>query len=428
MLSNSIEDAALRRHFWAASRALNGGNLEVLGQLVQHRHRVATKLGFASHAHKYLANKVYTRPEEVNAFLRDISDKIRPKAELEHKAMVTFAKASSPLSAGGVKDRELEFRIPAWDASYWSGRYKQHIATADLNHPSSSTSNSGSSGPRAHEGSGGTYRGSPSQAIAAMVDYLGIDDCLQGLCLITKEVFGLHIEEADFAPGEAWCSGTGTRGSAASTIDPRSSGLRKFVVRRDTSVSSDGIDGIMYLDLFTREDKFTGSAHFTAQAGCGNVSPLSRYRTSGAPGRNRIISSDPSIDMRPWGAWRRMDSSGERQIPIIALAFNFSSPTSQPSLPKPSSLSSPRLSSLGDLVTLYHEWGHGLHSLLSHTTFQHVSGTRGGVDVSEIPSHLFECFARDARVVSKWARHSVTGLPPPSGKRNKQRTIDSYMH
>lgn len=34
--------------------------------------------------------------------------------------------------------------------------------------------------------------------------------------------------------------------------------------------------------------------------------------------------------------------------------------------------------------TLHHEWGHALHSLLSQTTFQHLSGTRGGPDYIEV--------------------------------------------
>lgn len=59
--------------------------------------------------------------------------------------------------------------------------------------------------------------------------------------------------------------------------------------------------------------------------------------------------------------------------------------------------------------------GHALHSLLSRTTFQHLSGTRGPIDFVEVPSHLFEYYARSPKVLSQWARHHVTGKPAPSG-------------
>jgi intermediate peptidase len=61
---------------------------------------------------------------------------------------------------------------------------------------------------------------------------------------------------------------------------------------------------------------------------------------------------------------------------------------------------------------LYHEFGHGLHSLLSRTSFQHLSGTRAAMDFVETPSHLFESFARDPVFMSRMlARHYITGMP-----------------
>ena len=49
---------------------------------------------------------------------------------------------------------------------------------------------------------------------------------------------------------------------------------------------------------------------------------------------------------------------------------------------------------LSDLATLLHEVGHTLHSLLSRTQYQHLSGTRGPLDVVEVPSHVTERWAR----------------------------------
>eukprot|EP00601_Ochromonadales_sp_CCMP2298_P014128 CAMPEP_0173233292 /NCGR_PEP_ID=MMETSP1142-20121109/9517_1 /TAXON_ID=483371 /ORGANISM="non described non described, Strain CCMP2298" /LENGTH=138 /DNA_ID=CAMNT_0014163061 /DNA_START=121 /DNA_END=534 /DNA_ORIENTATION=+ len=66
-----------------------------------------------------------------------------------------------------------------------------------------------------------------------------------------------------------------------------------------------------------------------------------------------------------------------------------------------------------ELETLHHEWGHALHSLLSRTRYQHLSGTRGGTDFIEVPSHWMEHFSREASVLVQYARHHVTGEKVP---------------
>src|SRR3546814_15681248 len=44
-------------------------------------------------------------------------------------------------------------------------------------------------------------------------------------------------------------------------------------------------------------------------------------------------------------------------------------------------------------------------------TFQHLSGTRGSTDFVEIPSHLMEYFARDRRILKRFAKDATTGKP-----------------
>lgn len=123
--------------------------------------------------------------------------------------------------------------------------------------------------------------------------------------------------------------------------------------------------GFMYLDLYSRKGKYPGCAHFAIRGG------------------------------------RRLQDSNY-QLPIVALVCNFSS----------SSKIMARLNHW-DVETLFHEFGHALHSLLSRTEYQHFSGTRVALDVAEMPSNLFEFYAWDYRVLRKFAVDETTGDPIP---------------
>jgi Zn-dependent oligopeptidase len=107
---------------------------------------------------------------------------------------------------------------------------------------------------------------------------------------------------------------------------------------------------------YFRPVKFPGAAHFYLRCGCSNTTKKPEVSSSSAS--NRIHSVD------------------EYQLPVVALSFNFS--------PPPSFSNKIQLLSLDEIETLHHEWGHALHSLLSRTTFQHLSGTRGATDFVEV--------------------------------------------
>jgi peptidyl-dipeptidase Dcp len=71
------------------------------------------------------------------------------------------------------------------------------------------------------------------------------------------------------------------------------------------------------------------------------------------------------------------------------------------------------LLSFDDANTLFHEFGHGLHGLLSDVTYQRVSGTSVLRDFVELPSQLFEHWLREPELLKRHARHYVTGEPIP---------------
>ncbi|MDB5502369.1 MAG: peptidase, partial [Tardiphaga sp.] len=107
------------------------------------------------------------------------------------------------------------------------------------------------------------------------------------------------------------------------------------------------------------------------------------------------------------GAW--MTSLRDQQkldgdvAPLILNVCNFSKGTDgQPSLLSPD-----------DARTLFHEFGHGLHGMLSDVTYPSLSGTSVFTDFVELPSQLYEHWQEQPQVLRQFARHYQTGEPLP---------------
>ncbi len=73
----------------------------------------------------------------------------------------------------------------------------------------------------------------------------------------------------------------------------------------------------------------------------------------------------------------------------------------------------PALLSPDDARTLFHEFGHGLHGMLSNVTYPSLSGTSVFTDFVELPSQLYEHWQERPEVLQKFARHYQTGEPLP---------------
>ena len=71
----------------------------------------------------------------------------------------------------------------------------------------------------------------------------------------------------------------------------------------------------------------------------------------------------------------------------------------------------PTLLSLDDVRTLFHEFGHGLHGLLSDVTYNRLSGTNVLQDFVELPSQINEHWALTPEILKKHAIHAQTGKP-----------------
>jgi peptidyl-dipeptidase Dcp len=73
----------------------------------------------------------------------------------------------------------------------------------------------------------------------------------------------------------------------------------------------------------------------------------------------------------------------------------------------------PTLLSFEDARTLFHEFGHALHGLLSAVTYPKIAGTNVATDFVELPSQLFEHWLEQPDVLRRFARHYETGEPMP---------------
>ena len=73
----------------------------------------------------------------------------------------------------------------------------------------------------------------------------------------------------------------------------------------------------------------------------------------------------------------------------------------------------PALLSYDDARTLFHEFGHALHQMLSDVTYESISGTSVARDFVELPSQLYEHWLEVPEVLSEFATHAETGEPMP---------------
>jgi peptidyl-dipeptidase Dcp len=104
------------------------------------------------------------------------------------------------------------------------------------------------------------------------------------------------------------------------------------------------------------------------------------------------------------GAYRdEMKKDGKRIAPVIVNCGNFSKPTADV----------PALLSWDEVTTLFHEFGHGLHGLLTDCTYASLSGTNVATDFVELCSQIMENWASEPEVLKSYARHYKTGEPMP---------------
>lgn len=111
-------------------------------------------------------------------------------------------------------------------------------------------------------------------------------------------------------------------------------------------------------------------------------------------------------DNKSGGAWMDSFVDQSRLLGHKPVVYNIAN------LPKPGA-GMPALVSFDDVITMFHEFGHALHGLLSNVDYPLLSGTSTPRDFVEFPSQFNEHWALDPTVFAKYARHHETGAPMP---------------
>ena len=117
------------------------------------------------------------------------------------------------------------------------------------------------------------------------------------------------------------------------------------------------------------------------------------------------------------GAWcsamRGQRKLGGEVRPIVVNVCNFAK-------------GSPSLLSYDDARTLFHEFGHALHQMLSNVTYGFISGTSVARDFVELPSQLYEHWLEVPAVLEAHARHHETGAPMPADMQERLLAAGTY--
>ena len=267
-------------------------NKEITSEIAKLRAERAELLGYETHAHFMLEERMLKTPDEVYDLLIKLWKPALARAKVEVADMQA------------VVDKEgHDFKIAAWD--WWQYSEKVRKAKYDLDE-------------------------------AALKPYLSLDNVLNGVFETTNKLWGLSYTEL----------------FDINTYHPDA---RVWEVK-----DKDGSHlGIFIGDYFVRSNK-RGGAWMSSFKGQSNLD-----------GKER---------------------------PVVVNVCNFPAPVGD----------DPSLLSFENVTTLFHEFGHAMHGILTDVTYGRMSGTSGPRDFTEFPAQILEHWASEPEILKSFATHYKT--------------------
>jgi peptidyl-dipeptidase Dcp len=290
-----------RRIFQAYAMLGNNGdkndNNAAAGRMAQLRAERAALLGFETHAHYVLSDRMAETPQLVSELLDRVWVPAMKTATEERDARQKMMQADG-----------IEGRLEAWDWRYYSEKLRK--ANYDYD----------------------------EEALRAYFEVTAVRD---GVFALANRLFGLTFERREDLP--VWHPDQ-----------------QAFEVK-----DADGSHlAVLYMDFFARESKRSGG----------------------------------------WmNALRQQSKMGGTVTPVVTNNFNFPAPAAN----------EPSLLSLSEAETLFHEFGHALHGMLSDVTYESLAGTSTPRDFVEFPSQVMENWMTEPEVLAMFARHYRTGEAIP---------------
>lgn len=305
----SLDNRQLRKRVYEASihrsdatRSFN--TYPIVVEIAQLRAEKAKLMGYDNYASLSLEKTMAKTPDQVYAFLKQLIQEYKPKADAETKAIEDYAR----------KVTGADIDLQPYDRFYYSAKMKKE-----------------------------TFNFSEDD----VKPYFNIDSVLvNGVFYAANRVYGLQFKERKDIP----------------------------VYHSDMKVwevtDKDGKTlALFYNDYFRRPTKRGGA----------------------------------------WMSSFAKQSGLRQQIPLIYnVCNNAKAPEGQPSL-----------LTWDEVTTLFHEFGHALHGILSNCKYNTLSGTAVARDFVEMPSQFNEFFASVPEIFNHYAKHAVTGEPMPEELKEK---------
>ncbi|KAJ7207382.1 mitochondrial intermediate peptidase [Mycena haematopus] len=223
---------------------------------------------------------------------------------------------------------------------------------------------------------------------------LTLGTVFMGLSRLLRHLYGISLRPVGVAFGEVWHSD---------------------VTKLEVVDEQKGVIGWIYADLFARRGKASGAAHYTVRC--------SRRTDDDDEAGDRLDPETKSLVSisREFEAVKRHKLPGQDtvyQLPLVVLMCEFARPTAA---------HGPTVLQWHEVMTLFHEMGHAMHSMIGRTEYQNVSGTRCATDFVELPSILMEHFLNSPTVLSLFDAEG-TYMTRQSGNHHEDpcHSIDTY--
>ncbi|CCF48058.1 uncharacterized protein UHO2_01498 [Ustilago hordei] len=362
-----------------AFRAVNYGShaqVQRLERLLKARAELATLTGAGSYSEMALGDKMAKKSQNVEEFLRALTNHHRPRASEDLDKLRRLKHDITTAAASGGKSNSTFNPSPSlpdfapWDRDMYT---EQHFRSPAL------------------------------RSVQPLSPYLSLGSVFAGLSRLFSALYGIRFRASMVAPGEVWSEGPGDV-MKVEVLDEKEGA-------HGTTGSAEGLIGTIYADLWSRDGKPGGAAHYTVR--CSRRVDKDDETGDFEHGRaedGRTLQPE-DLGGKGYGnplqapTFEQRERPGRYQLPVVVLMCDFARPGG--------GNQGPCLLGWHEVETLFHEMGHAIHSMIGRTSYHNVSGTRCATDFVELPSILMEHFVQSPQVVSMFVRHHKTGATLP---------------